>query len=52
MKPSFEDWQVSRWPLIEKGVTRQDCLRWLERHGYPTLPKSSCIGYPFHSDAA
>ena len=51
MKPSFEDWQVNRWPLIERGMTRQDCLRWLERHGYPLPPKSACIGCPFHSNA-
>ncbi|MDJ0279003.1 hypothetical protein QLH51_19665 [Sphingomonas sp. 2R-10] len=51
MKPSFEDWQLNRWPLIEMGMTRQDCLRWLERHGYPLPPKSSCISCPFHSDA-
>ncbi len=52
VKPSFETWQVNRWPLIERGMTRRDCLRWLARHGYPTPPKSSCIGCPFHSDAA
>lgn len=51
MKPSREDWQVNRWPLIEERMTREDCLRWLERHGYPRPPKSSCIGCPFHSDA-
>jgi 3'-phosphoadenosine 5'-phosphosulfate sulfotransferase (PAPS reductase)/FAD synthetase len=51
MKPSFEDWQVNRFPLIETGMTRRDCLRWLERHGYPLPPKSSCIGCPYHSDA-
>lgn len=50
MKPSFESWQVNRWPLIERGMTRHDCLRWLERHGYPLPPKSACIGCPFHSD--
>lgn len=50
MKPSFERWQVNRWPLIEKAVSRRDCLRWLERHGYPIPPKSSCVGRPFHSD--
>jgi hypothetical protein len=50
MKPSFEDWQVNRWPLIERHMTRQDCLLWLERHGYPLPPKSACIGCPFHSD--
>jgi hypothetical protein len=50
MKPSFEAWQINRWPLIERGMTRLDCLRWLERHGYPQPPKSACIGCPFHSD--
>lgn len=52
MKPSFEDWQVNRWPLIERGMTRNDCLRWLARHDYPLPPKSACIGCPYHSDAA
>lgn len=51
MKPSREAWQVNRWPLVEQRLTRQDCLRWLERNGYPTPPKSACIGCPFHSDA-
>jgi hypothetical protein len=50
MKPSFENWQINRWPLIERGMTRLDCLRWLKRHGYPQPPKSACIGCPFHSD--
>lgn len=50
MKPSFESWQVNRWPLIERRMTRNDCLRWLERHGYPLPPKSACIGCPFHSN--
>lgn len=52
MKPSFEDWQVNRWPLIEKRMTRRDCLRWLATHEYPVPPKSSCIGCPFHADEA
>ena len=51
MKPSFEAWQVNRFPLIELGMTRRDCLRWLERHGYPMPPKSACIGCPYHGDA-
>lgn len=50
MKMSFEDWQVNRFPLIELGMTRRDCLRWMEKHDYPTPPKSACIGCPFHSD--
>ena len=51
MKPSFEPLQVNRWPLIERGMTRQNCLSWLDRHDSPRPPKSSCVACPFHSDA-
>lgn len=50
MKPSQDAWKVHRWPLIEKSMSRNDCLAWMERKGYPLPPKSSCIGCPFHSD--
>jgi hypothetical protein len=50
MKDSRERWITHRWPLVEKGMSRHDCLRWMERHGYATPPKSACIGCPFHSD--
>lgn len=51
MKPSREAWVGHRWPLIEQRMSRQDCLRWMERNAYPRPAKSSCIGCPFHSDA-
>lgn len=51
MKPSREAWQLNRFPLIERRMTRRDCLEWLKRHGYPTPPKSACLGCPFHSNA-
>ncbi len=51
MKPARIRWQENRWPLIEAGLSRQDCLAWLSRNGFPQPPKSSCIGCPFHSDA-
>jgi hypothetical protein len=50
-KPSFEAWQVKRFPLIELRMCRRDCLAWLRRHGYPVPPKSACIGCPFHDNA-
>jgi hypothetical protein len=50
MKPSREAWQKIRWPLIEKRMTRRDCLKWLAEQGYPTPPKSSCTFCPYHSD--
>lgn len=49
MKPSRDKWARNVWPLIERGMSRQDCLRWFESKGYPLPPKSSCIGCPFHS---
>ena len=52
MKPASVQYTVNRWPLIEAKMNRNDCLRWLERNGYPVAPKSACIGCPFHSDEA
>jgi len=49
-KPSWVQYMVNRWPLIERDMKRHDCLRWLERHGYPQPPKSACIGCPYHSN--
>jgi hypothetical protein len=51
MKPSGNQWQHHVWPLIDLRMTRWDCMAWLERHGYPIPPKSSCLGCPYHSDA-
>lgn len=35
------------YPLVERRMTRQDCLAWLERHGYPRPPRSACLGCPY-----
>lgn len=51
IKPARHAFILNRWPLIEKEMTRADCLRWLERHGYPEPPKSACLFCPYHSDA-
>ena len=51
MKPSSESWVDHRWPLIEKGMSRHDCKRWMERNGYPEPPRSACVFCPYHSDA-
>jgi hypothetical protein len=50
MKPSWHKWLVHQWPLIDAGMARHDCLSWMERKGYPSPPKSSCIGCPFHDN--
>jgi hypothetical protein len=51
VKPSNNNWCVNRWPLIEKRMSRGDCLEWLKRNGYPQPPKSSCWFCPYSSDA-
>lgn len=50
MKPSRDSFVENTWPLIDQGMSRQDCLRWFERE-YPgrRLTKSACVACPFHS---
>ena len=50
MRTSRNKWEILRYPLIEKKMTRLDCMNWLQRNEYNIPPKSSCIGCPFHSD--
>lgn len=43
---------VNRYPLIEKDMSRQDCMSWWNKH-YPEKPdliKSACIACPFKSN--
>lgn len=32
------------------GWTRSDCDRYLRSHGFPNVPKSACVGCPFHGN--
>lgn len=52
MRDSDVAYIVHRYPLVDARMTRHDCLRWLETHGYPQPPKSACIGCPYHNAAA
>lgn len=51
MKPSMERWITKRHPLIDMNMSREDCLRWMERNGYPRPAKSACTFCPYHGDA-
>lgn len=51
VKPSGVRYITNRYPLVERRMTRTDCLTWLTAHGFPTPPKSACVMCPFHSDA-
>lgn len=39
-----------RFPLIDLGMDRKACQRWLDRHGWTSVAKSACIGCPFHGN--
>jgi hypothetical protein len=41
----------NRFPLIELGLSREDCVALLTRHGWASTPKSACLGCPFHGNA-
>jgi hypothetical protein len=54
-----EDWQHVRgyrklksYPLIDLGLSRNDCHRIIRRAGLPTPPQSSCYFCPFHTPTA
>jgi len=51
MKPAAEPWIKNRWPLIELGFSRADCLEWMKARGYLKPPRSACTFCPYHSDA-
>lgn len=48
-KDSDVQWITHRFPLLEKKMTRLDCLAWLESKGLPTPGKSSCVFCPYHT---
>ncbi|WP_059006757.1 adenine nucleotide alpha hydrolase family protein [Streptomyces specialis] len=41
----------NRFPLIEDGLSRADCLRLLRSRGFGATPRSACLGCPYHSNA-
>jgi hypothetical protein len=51
MKPSDVKYITNCWPLIEKGMSRNDCEKYLKQHGLEIPPKSACIFCPYHDFA-
>jgi hypothetical protein len=49
MKSSDVQYITHRWPLIELGMSREDCERWLEDHGLEVPFKSACVFCPYQS---
>jgi hypothetical protein len=39
-----------RWPLLERGLSRADCVEVNASAGFVDVPKSACVGCPFHTN--
>lgn len=52
MRPSDVKYITCRWPLIEKRMSRNDCINWLQRHDLEVPVKSSCVFCPYHTRTA
>ena len=51
MKPSREPWVEHRWPLVDIGMSRSDCLEWFDsEYAGRRLPRSACVICPYRSD--
>ena len=51
MRKSDVKYITHRWPLIERKMSRWDCIRWLDEHGLEVPTRSACVFCPFHSRA-
>jgi hypothetical protein len=51
MKSSNVKYITNRWPLIEKKMTRNDCVKWLVKHDLEVPTKSACVFCPFQNTA-
>lgn len=51
MKATGLKWVQNTWPLIDRRMSRQDCLRWFgERYPDRQLAKSACVFCPYKRD--
>jgi len=49
MSLSPSKWVGKRYPLIERMMSRNDCVKWLhDNYNGLSVAKSSCIGCPYH----
>jgi|ETNvirnome_2_300_1030623.scaffolds.fasta_scaffold07782_1 hypothetical protein len=51
IKPSPVKYITHNWPLINAGVSRQDCLAWMSKMDHPEPPRSACVYCPYHSNS-
>jgi len=50
MRDSGVKYIAHEYPLVDRRLTRGDCVLWLERHGLPVPERSACTFCPFQSE--
>ncbi len=51
-KDSDVQWITNDFPLLDRRMSRLDCIQWLTDHNLEVPPKSSCIFCPYHNNTA
>lgn len=51
MRDPRKKWIENFYPLIEAGISRNDCGKYLKEKGFGDIRKSACIACPYHSNA-
>lgn len=51
IRTSDEAWVTNRYPLIDAGLYRGNCVQIVMRAGLPRPRKSACVFCPYHDDA-
>ncbi len=51
-RPSTLRWVQLRYPLIDLGISREDCLWLISNAGWPRPPRTSCYLCPHQDDAS
>ena len=49
MRDSRDRWIRNRYPLIEAGMSRRDCMEWWEARYDRPLERSACVACPYQS---
>ena len=49
-KDSGVNYLKNTFPLLDLGWTRHDCLTYLTQRGWAKVPRSACLGCPFHGN--
>jgi 3'-phosphoadenosine 5'-phosphosulfate sulfotransferase (PAPS reductase)/FAD synthetase len=50
VKPNRVKYITNEYPLIEKKMRREDCVKWMAKYNYPEPPRSACTFCPYHND--